>query len=161
MPNADEKSSRPIQDDYEEYWGLSYRDVESGNEIELTPDGVHIFKTQGIKRMRFDKVIPYSEIIDVNSKRASMFRSGFLSIITATEGITENATRQQLLLDHNTVLFKRKTEPDVEQIYYALEDICNAPPASSSERGFYENEDLGTRFSPSVNNHQRKNVWDV
>ena len=84
--------------------------------------------------MHFDKVIPYSEIIDVNSKRASMFRSGFLSIITATEGITENATRQQLLLDHNTVLFKRKTAPDVEQIYYALEDICNAPPASSSER---------------------------
>ena len=134
----DEANYLPQQDNYAEYWGLHYKDPESRNEIELTPNGVHIFHNKGMKQFRFDKTIPYSEIIKVNSERASIMKSGYLSIITATEGITGKASHQQLLFDHNTVLFTKKTEPEAERIYRAIEDICSAPPASTIHTTYYE-----------------------
>lgn len=133
----------PQPDNYAEYWGLHYKDLESGNEIELMPDGVHIFHAKGIKKVRFDKIIPFAEIIDINSERATVLKSGYLSIITPTEGITGHATRQQLLFDHNTVLFTKKTEPEAERIYRAIEDICSAPPASNVNTVYYENATNG------------------
>lgn len=142
------------QDNYAEYWGLHYKDAESGNEIELTPDGVHIFHSKGMKQFRFDKTIPYSEIIEVNSERATTMKSGYLSIITATEGITGKASRQQLLFDHNTVLFTKKAEPEAECIYRALEDICSAPPQSNAHTTYYESysgEQVKTQ-SPTLSN---------
>lgn len=140
------------QDNYAEYWGLHYKDIESGNEIELTPDGVHIFHSKGMKQFRFDKTIPYTEIIDVNSVRATALKSGYLSIITATEGITGKATRQQLLFNQNTVLFTKKTEPEAERIYRAIEDICSAPPQSNSRTTFYESSHDDPSFSASLSN---------
>ena len=105
---TDEGNYPPQQDNYAKYWGLHYKDIESGNEIELTPDGVRIFHSKGMKLFRFDKTIPYTEIIDVNSVRATALKSGYLSIITATDGITGKVTRQQFIFDHNTVLFTKK-----------------------------------------------------
>lgn len=142
------------QDNYAEYWGLYYKDAESGNEIELTPDGVHIFHSKGMKQFRFDKTIPYSKIIEVNSERATTMKSGYLSIITATEGITVKASRQQLLFDHNTVLFTKKTEPEAERIYRAIEDICSAPPQSNAHTTYYESYSGGQvkTQSPTLSN---------
>lgn len=127
------------QDSYAEYWGLSYKDFESSKEIELTPDGVHIFKQKGMKRFQFDKIIPYTQILEVNSVRASAMTSGYLSIITTTEGISGTAPRKQLLNDHNTVLFTKKAEPEVERIYRAIEDILSVPPISNATTIHCEN----------------------
>lgn len=149
---ADEANNSPHHNNYAEYWGLHYKDSESGNEIELTPDGVHIFHAKGIKKVRFDKTIPYPEIIDVNSERAATMKSGYMSIITATEGITGEATRQQLLFDHNTVLFTKKTEPEAERIYRAIKDICRDPLLSNSETTFYERDHKTSSFSASLSN---------
>ena len=113
--------------DYREYWGLSYKDIESGRTISLTPDGIHIYKKSFIPLMstRADKIIPYSEVIDVVSKRATALSSGYISIITATDGVDQKANRTMLLQDTNTALFKRKNEPEIERIYRAIRDICN------------------------------------
>ena len=40
---ANEANYSTQHNNYAAYWRLHYEDVESGNEIELTPDGVHIF----------------------------------------------------------------------------------------------------------------------
>lgn len=149
---ANEANHSPQHNNYAKYWGLRYKDAESGNEIELTPAGVRIFHAKGIKKVRFDKTIPYNEIIDVNSERATTLKSGYLSIITSTEGITGSATRQQLLFDHNTVLFTKKTEPEAERIYRAIEDICSAPPASSNKTTLYESDQDMSSFSVSLSN---------
>lgn len=142
------------EDSYAEYWGFHYRDLESGNEIELTPEGVHIFHAKGMKKFRFDKTIPYADILEVNSVRATAMKSGYMSIITATEGITGNAARQQLLFDHNTVMFTKKTEPEAERIYRAIEDICSAPPQTNAPITYYEsNPGKQTRTqSPTLSN---------
>lgn len=114
---------QPIQDSFLKYRGLSYSDIESGNKLEFTSSGIHIFHEKGTKRFQFDKTIPYSDILDVNFQQPTGMKSGYLSIITATEGITGNAKRQQLLFDHNTVLFTKKNEEIVNTIYQALKDI--------------------------------------
>lgn len=149
---VNEANHPPQRDNYAEYWGLHYKDAESGNEIELMPDGVRIFRVKGTKKARFDKIIPYSEIIDIHSERAGTLKSGYMSIITVTEGVTGKATRQQLLFDPNTVLFTKKTEPEAERIYRAIEDICSAPPASGSRTTFYESGQDVSPFSSSLSN---------
>lgn len=45
--------------DYSQFWGLRYKDSESKNEIELTPQGVHIFNSAGTKGNQFNKLIRY------------------------------------------------------------------------------------------------------
>lgn len=130
-----DNTNPPERTDYSEYWGLSYKDIESKKIICLTPEGIHIYTKPLFPFMaaRIDKIIPYAEVIDVVSKRATAFRSGYLSIITATDGVDQKANRAILLKDKNTVLFKKKNEPQLERIYRAIKDICNLDSSDYEE----------------------------
>ena len=145
-------SQESTQDDYEDYWGLSYFDVESSKTVELTPKGVHIFKKAPMKSFCIDKTIPYSDIIEISSERATALSNGYFSVVTATEGITRKIGRFEMLKDENTLLFTRKTEPVAERIYRAIEDVCKKPPSSQVQYTYYEMNKKPTTYSSSLSN---------
>lgn len=154
-PFPDAPASEQEVHDYDEYWGLSYFDIESGNKIELFPSGVRVSHDKGLPKYQFSQIIPYSSILEVRSVRASAVSSGYISIITATGGITEDVPRMQLLKDHNTVLFTRKTEPEVERIYRAIEDICDGsafPSDTVEAAGRGTSSDGAVKYTPSLAN---------
>lgn len=119
--------------DYSQFWGLRYKDSESKNEIELTPQGVHIFNSAGTKGNQFNKLIRYNEILTISFERSSGLKSGFLSIVTAAGGVTKRVSYAQLLTDQNTVLFSSAMENAVERIYLALRSICDLPQMNMGE----------------------------
>ena len=154
-PFPDAPASEQEVHDYDEYWGLSYFDIESGKKIELFPSGVRVSHDKGLPKYQFSQIIPYSSILEVRSVRASAVSSGYISIITATGGITEDVPRMQLLKDHNTVLFTRKTEPEVERIYRAIEDICDGsafPSDTVEAAGRGTSSDGAVKYTPSLAN---------
>lgn len=114
-----------------QYYGLSFKDI-FGKVIELTPQGVYIYRHKGIF-MKFDNRIPYKSILNLNLSRPSLFNgNGFLSIVTANGGLAANfkskaplstKTSQELADNQNVVSFRKMS--DIQAIYDALTAILN------------------------------------
>ncbi len=142
-----------LQDRYREYWDQQYYDRDSGRTIELTPEGVYIFSRRGIRMFHWDKIIPYSQIVDVFFQRASVMKKGVLSVVTITEGISGPAKRQQMRKDFHTLFFSRKEESQAEGICQALQVICSAPPHGTA----CPDDARSRRFTDPVTATRRRN----
>ncbi len=119
------------QTDFSKYYGLSFKDI-FGKTIELTQQGVYIYRHKGVF-LKFDNTIPYKSIININlSKPSLMYGCGYLSVVTANGGLSPDfATKAPMsskaskaLAENPNVIGFRKMS-DIQAIYDALTIIMN------------------------------------
>ncbi len=118
--------------DFSQYYGLSFKDI-FGKIIELTPQGVYIYRHKGIF-LKFDNTIPYKHILHLNLSRPSFINgSGYLSVVTAGGGLSadykindplSSKTAKELCDNQNVVSFRKMN--DIQEIYNALTEILNS-----------------------------------
>lgn len=120
-----------VQDSFSRYYGMSFKDI-FGKIIELTPQGVYIYRHKGIF-LKFDNVIPYKHILHLNLSRPSFINgNGYLSIVTASGGLSADykskaplstKTSQELCDNQNVISFRKLA--DIQAIYDALTAILD------------------------------------
>ena len=118
--------------DFANYYGLSFKDI-FGKIIELTPQGVCIYRHKGIF-LKFDNIIPYKHILHLNLARPSFINgNGYLSIVTANGGLSadykskaplSSKTANELCDNQNVVSFRKMN--DIQELYNALTSILNS-----------------------------------
>lgn len=107
-----------------EYWGISCKGI-YGKKFELTPNGVHIHKRN------FDKVIKYSDILDVYlAFPQGKYDSGIVSIVENTGLLPykkledlKKGKASKFAYDKNSLLFSVQDSRIIENFYYALDHI--------------------------------------
>ena len=119
------------QASFSRYYGMTFKDI-FGKIIELTPQGVYIYRHKGIY-LKFDNVIPYKHILHLNLSRPSfIYGAGYLSIVTASGGLSADykskaplstKTSQELCDNQNVISFYKLA--DIQAIYDALTAILN------------------------------------
>ena len=126
-------TSTIVRMDSSKYYGMTFKDI-FGKIIELTPQGVYIYRHKSIS-LKFDNVIPYKHILNINFSRPSFSnRNGYLSIVTANGGLSADyvakdpmsfKASKEMCDNQNVVSFRKKQITDIQAIYDALIDILN------------------------------------
>lgn len=150
LTSKDQFTSIPHANFYK-YRELKITDIYK-RELELTPEGVHIFRRKSLLWGKYDILIPYSQIKAIELQKASLLNKGYFSIITKNAGIRgirpPYSMRDADLIanDTNTIMFsKNKT---IMEIYNAINELCR--PEMDAKRLLEDNSNNrnNTNVSP-------------
>ena len=119
------------------YYGLSFTDIYHKT-ITLTSEGIKISRVKGIWH-HFDRLIPYSSIIDICHHKAHILAPGYFSLLTSVGGVTGGSSllsveqAGDVAQDEGSFAYRKNSASKISQIIEGIYALKEYSPAHSND----------------------------
>lgn len=102
------------------YYGLSFTDIYQKT-ITLESSGIVVSRTKGIYH-KFQRAIPYSAVLDIHNRPATIFTAGYFSILTSVGGVVHQSSvltpeqASEIAEDESSFAYRKKHSDLIQKI---------------------------------------------